>query len=114
MERISLQEYADKIVDPQYRQPLKTLAEAVAANGWEYVDHPICCGEAVSIRDFLGSPYFAECKKCGRFLVDISGPTFGNSWINLPDNNKIVLDIDERWIAGQQGQTAGTPRIVEG
>jgi hypothetical protein len=100
--KITLQEYADKVVAGEYRQPLKTVQEAVAAAGWEWADKPVCCGTQIEVRSFIGSAYMGECMACGRFIVDVSGPTFGNSWVNFPDSTKIELSVEQRWIAGQR------------
>lgn len=97
----TLQEYADDIVAPQYRQPLKTVEEACGAVGWQFVDKPICCGKPVEVTAFLGSAYFAECDQCGRFIRDVSGPQFGNATCYLPSADKISdIDSECRWIAG--------------
>jgi hypothetical protein len=112
---LTLQEYADQTVAEPYRQPLKTIHEALSVHGWDadpFPDDykPICCGSEVSIRSFLGDPYFVQCEACKKFLVDVTGPQFGNSWVNLPDGEKIDLetDIDHRWIVGQE-VTVGVP-----
>jgi hypothetical protein len=106
---MTLQEYADQSVAEQYRQPLKTIHEALSIHGWDANPFPedykpVCCGSEVSIRSFLGGPYFVQCESCKRFLVDVTGPSFGNSWISLPDGDKIDLetDVEHRWIAGQE------------
>jgi hypothetical protein len=108
--KISLQQFADELVAPEYRQPLKTLAEALAAVCWDEVDRPTCCGAEVEINSFLGAPYFAQCKTCRRFIVDVTGPQFGNSWVTLPDEKKIDgLDTESRWIAGWQAAAFDAP-----
>src|SRR5580698_4076681 len=82
---LTLQEYADSIVAEGYRQPLKTIHEALAVHGWD-VDpfpedyKPICCGHEVECRSFLGDAYMARCKTCGKFVLDVTGPSFGNSY----------------------------------
>jgi hypothetical protein len=109
--KISIQEFADSIVAPEYRQPVKTIDDCLDAHGWERVDFPECCGTPVEIRSFIGSAYFAQCDRCKKFIVDVTGPTFGNSWVNLPDHEKIDMDDDsKRWICGVE---TPTPRQEE-
>jgi len=100
--KISLQEYADGVVAPEYRQPLKTVEEACAANGWAFQERPVCCETAVTLRSFMGAAYFGQCSKCGKFIADVAGPSFGNSWVNLIDSTKVDMNTDRFWIAGQQ------------
>lgn len=104
---LTLQEYADATVAEQYRQPLKTIEEALSVHGWldgpmpdEF--RPVCCEEKTECKSFLGGAYLAVCKKCGNFVYDITAPTFGNSYVTFPDGEKIDLetDIEHRWIAG--------------
>ena len=105
---MTLQEYADASVVEKYRQPLKTIHEALAVHGWDVNPipddyKPTCCGAQVAIRSFLGSAYEASCGKCGRFIYDVTGPTFGNSSVSICDGTKVDLETDpERcWIAAQ-------------
>ena len=104
--KISLQDYADSIVDQEYRQPLKTLQEAMLENGWELVDKPTCCGEQINIRSMMGLPYFAQCAVCGKFISDISSPKFSEtgSAVSFIDQDKFADDTDwnRTWIAGKQ------------
>ena len=103
---LTLQEYADQILDESYKQPLKTIHEALAVHGWD-VDpfpedyKPTCCGDTVDIRRFLGGPYLVQCKKCKRFVLDVTGPEFGNSWVSFPDSQKVDMETDyeRRWVA---------------
>lgn len=104
---MTLAEYADAILPEQYKQPLKTISEALDVHGWkpdpfpeEY--KPVCCGQETTCSSFLGSCYSAMCKTCGRFVLDVTGPTFGNSWVSIPDTEKVDLETDyeHRWIAG--------------
>jgi hypothetical protein len=104
---LTLQEYADQIFGLPYRQPLKTIHEALAVHGWDASPFPEdykpkCCGSEVSVRSFLGSAYRAECKVCHKFILDVTGPTFGNSWASFPDPKKVDLetDVEHVWIAG--------------
>ena len=101
-DRISLQEFADRIVAAEYRQPLKTLAEALAVHGWLEVDRPTCCRQPVKITNMLGATYMVECERCSRFIVDVSGPSFEGSAVRFIDSEKIDIDTDYRWIAGRQ------------
>jgi hypothetical protein len=100
----SLQEYADVAVAPEYRQPLKTLEEALAVHGWPLVDKPPCCGAETEVRGFLGSTYVAECRTCGRFVADVSMPmpSERGSAMILLDPEKVDLDTERRWIAGRR------------
>lgn len=102
--RIDLQSYADKVLDPAYRQPLKSLEDALSALDWPNEDRPKCCGQDVSIRSFLGGAYFAQCECCKKFIADIAGPTFGNSWVNFLDGEKVDIDTPVRWICGTEPQ----------
>ena len=98
----TLQEMADDIVAPKYRQPLKTMDEALAGVGWEKVDRPKCCGEEVDVQAFLGAAYFAQCDACGKFIRDIAGPMFGDGHVSMPDGDKVDLGTDKTWICGTQ------------
>lgn len=104
--KISLQEYADSILAQEYRQPLKTLHEAMAENGWDEVDKPTCCEEQINIRSMMGLPYFAQCVVCGKFISDISSPKFSEtgSSVSFIDQDKFADDTDwnRTWIAGKQ------------
>jgi hypothetical protein len=101
---LTLQEYADTGLDPAYQQPLKTLPEAVAVQGWlidSMPDDLVCCGESVKSKWFLGNSYLAYCPHCLKFVYDVTGPSFGNSGVNVVDPDKVDLetDSDRRWIA---------------
>jgi hypothetical protein len=103
----TLQEYADESVAEPYRQPLKTIHEALAVHGWDIEPlpedyKPICCGVPVACRSFLGSAYVAECETCGRFIADVTAPSFGNSCVVLCDSEKVDVETERRWIAGQR------------
>jgi hypothetical protein len=105
---LTLQEYADQIFGLPYRQTLKTIHEALAVHGWDASPFPEnykpkCCGTEVSVGSFLGSTYRAECEICHRFILDVTGPTFGNSWASFPDPEKVDLeaDLEHVWIASQ-------------
>jgi hypothetical protein len=96
----TVQEMVDTIVAPLYRQPVKTLAEALDALGWEHVDKPTCCGSEVRIRSFLGDAYFVQCDVCKKFAVDVAGTSFGNGSVTLTDPKKVDLSTGRTWIAG--------------
>lgn len=105
---LTLQEYADQSVPEEFRQPLKTIHEALAEHGWDANPipddyHPACCGETVECSSFIGSTYLAHCNKCGRFVFDVTGPSFGNSYVAVVDSQRVDLetDMDHRWISGQ-------------
>lgn len=104
--KISLQAYADSILPQEYRQPLKTLHEAMVENGWEAGDNPTCCEDQISIQSMMGFPYFAQCAICGKFISDISSPKFSEtgSSVSFIDQDKFADDTDwcRAWIAGKQ------------
>ena len=100
--KISAQEYADQVVAAEFQQPLKTLAECLDRNGWEHVDRPECCGSPIEIRAMFGSAYFVQCKTCGKFAADVTGPSFGNASVCFIDPEKVDVDTDKLWIAGVQ------------
>jgi hypothetical protein len=101
-ERISLQQLADEIVDPEYRRTLLKSEDALRALEWTVEDFPSCCGEKVRIQSFIGSAYYAECERCHKFMWDVSGPRFGNSFVTIPDNEKVDCKTEVRWLVGQQ------------
>lgn len=102
----TLQEWADAIVAPAYRQPLKTVREAVTANGWEFADKPICCGAPITTRSMFGDAHFGQCEACGLFIVDVTGPQFSESGssVSFIDTDKFPADTDwtRTWIAGKE------------
>lgn len=98
--RKSLQEFADEIVAPQYRQPLQTAQDVVIINGWQDVESPVCCGEIVTVESMLGSPYHAECRFCGKFARAVDGPNFTGGAVQFLDPDKVDLDTEHRWIVG--------------
>lgn len=111
---LTLQEYADKVVAEEYRQPLKTIHEALAVHGWDADPFPEnykpkCCGSEVTVRSFIGDPYSAECERCGKFIVDVTSPSFGNSWVSVPDSKQVDLetDFEHRWIAAAHSPAGG-------
>jgi hypothetical protein len=100
--------FADARVAPEYRQPLKTIDEALAANGWPVEDRPSCCGQPVSIQGFLGCADLAECETCGKFVARANAPQFGNSWVDLPTIEE--PKSGRVWIAGTRAKaTAQEP-----
>lgn len=108
----TLQEYADASVQERYRQPLKTIEEALAVHGWgveplpdDYL--PICCGSRVECRSFIGCTYQAQCKTCGKFVADVTGPSFGSSSVNFVDSKKVDVETEKRWIAGIESRAEG-------
>jgi hypothetical protein len=106
VEMLTLQEYADAVLDEAYKQPLKTLNEALAVHGW-LVDplpddcKPVCCGEPVECRSFLGGAYLAHCLHCRKFVYDVTGPSFQQSSVSFVDSDRVDLEADpeHRWIA---------------
>jgi hypothetical protein len=101
--KITIAEYAAKILAPQYQMPLMTIQEACEKVGWEFVDKPACCGVPVELRSFLGDVYSGHCKACGRFVQDIVGPQFtGAGSVRFIDADKVDTEADyaHRWIAG--------------
>lgn len=110
--KISLQEYADKTLDAQWHMPLMTVEEACTKIGWTFENSPKCCGFPVEISSFIGSAYQAVCLECGRFIRDITGPSFGNAWVNLVDPEKVDLETDfqRRWVSGIKPELTDLPR----
>lgn len=98
----TLQEFTDAVVLPEMKQPLKTVEDACAAVGWEFEEFPVCCGKRVDVANLIGA-YHAECKICGRFIHDMTGPSFPTSgsvqmfqWEQFPENT----DWSRTWISG--------------
>lgn len=100
MNKITAQEFADQKFPPEFRQPLKTVTDAMAVHGWPNVDRPECCGEPIEIRSFIGCPYLGYCNHCRKFVASVDAPNWGNSWVQTIDSNKVDLDTDKLWIAG--------------
>jgi len=102
--KISIREYAEKVLPIEWRMPLMTVQEACSRVGWEFDDKPNCCGAPVHIDSFFGDAYQAYCETCGRFIHDVLAPSFGNSWVNVIDTEKIDVETgyERRWIAGQK------------
>lgn len=102
VQKATLQSYADDVLADAYRQPLKTVDEALAEVGWPIEDQPSCCGDPVETRAFLGGAYHAECGKCGRFIHDMTGPSFSENGGScfLIDGEKVDVLTEHRWIGG--------------
>lgn len=102
--RKTVQELADARLAPEYRQPVKTLDDAMDAVGWSLdVDPPTCCGRPVTVSTFIGDAYQAVCETCKRFVFDVTGPEFSNerACVLLPSSDEYDLDTDARWVSGQ-------------
>ena len=99
-EKITLQKFANSILSPEWQMPLMTAQDACLKVGWKFQDRPECCGIPVEICGFIGCAYECHCKTCRRFIFDVTGPEFGNSWVNIPDSDKVDMETEERWIAG--------------
>ena len=108
-DKISLQAFADSVLAAEYRQPLKSLRGALYAHGWHH-GFPDCCGQRVESQSMFGDAYYAECKCCGRFIADISGPHFSGGAVSFLDSDKVDLDTQVRWIVGR----SPTPSRAEG
>lgn len=103
----TLQDFADKIVDPKYAQPLKTLSEALDGVGWPHgVEFPICCGKRVEVESLIGDAHYAGCNHCGRFIADISGPKFSGGAVRFVERDKFPEDTDwdRVWIHGVRSE----------
>lgn len=104
--KISLQEYADSILPQEYRQPLKTLQEAVTENGWGPVENPTCCENQINIHSIIGFAFFAQCSVCGKFIADVAGPIFSETELSVRviDQNQFGSNADwaRTWIAGTE------------
>lgn len=102
----TLQEFADQIVAQQYRQPLKTVREACDSVGWQFEDKPKCCGVEVTMWSMFGDAYLAQCDTCGKFIVDVTGPSFSQSGSSVQFIDKDAFPDDTEWsrcwIAGQE------------
>ena len=100
--KVSIAEYAAKVLPPEFQMPLMSIEGACAKVGWEFEDRPKCCGSEVTVADFIGEAYQALCNTCGRFVFSVTAPRFGNSWVNVLDSEKVDLETDYeiRWIAG--------------
>jgi hypothetical protein len=100
MTKITLQQYADEALSPEYRQPLKTADDVADHHGWGDPASPQCCGAKVGIRTIIGDPYYAECGVCHKFAATADGPSFGNASVRFIDTDKVDIDTDRRWIVG--------------
>ena len=102
----TLQEFADLIVEERYRQPLKTLAEALAVHGWPHIRRPRCCGQELEIRGIVGRAYLVHCDTCGRFAASIDGPKISPAGTSMQfldrDHFPENTDWDRTWIAGRR------------
>ncbi len=99
-DRLSLQAFADHVLSDDYRQPLRTLPDALYAHGWHH-GLPDCCGQSVEIQSMFGDAYYAGCKCCGRFIADIAGPSFTGGAVQFLDPDRVDLDTKLRWIVGR-------------
>lgn len=101
----TIQEWADAVVAAEYRQPLKTAEEACAAIGWEFANHPVCCGKEAVRAPWIMGTYHVECETCGKFIRDITGPQFissGAARVFSSDGFPKDTDWSRTWIAGQR------------
>ena len=105
---MTLQEYANRRIDPRHSPKLMTVVSAMTNHGWKLTasGKPICrCGAETEVHSFIGSPYLAECHQCGRFIADVTGPEFSNGggcvWI--ADADKFSdFDSERCWISGRR------------
>ena len=93
----SLQEWFDANAASEFKGTLLTVEEACEKIGWPFQNKPECCGVPVEIRSLLGDAYHAECKKCGKWIHDVT-VQFGNSWVSFPPDT-VERDTQKRWIA---------------
>lgn len=101
----TLQDFANDVLAPEFVQPLMTVRQACWANGWAFAERPECCGVECEHKGFIGGSYHVECKTCGKFVADVTGPDFsGTGSVRLIDHDKFPPDTDwERcWIAGKR------------
>lgn len=98
----TLQEFADEVLAPEFRQELKSSEEVVELQGWGSPAEPICCGKPVPTKSFLGCPYHAECETCGKFAHAMDGPSFSESGSSCTflDGEKVELATNGVWIIG--------------
>jgi len=94
---MTLQEWFDVTAAPEFKTTLLTIQEACDVLGWRFQDKPICCGEEIEIHSLLGDAYHGQCKKCGKWLHDIT-VQLGNSWVGFPPDS-VDSNTLKRWIA---------------
>lgn len=99
-EKISLQEYSDRVCAAEYRQPLMSLSAACARHGWEQCRNPTCCGKPLELEGLIGMSY-AACNTCGKFIADMSAPQMRNGYAQCVDHDKVDTRTPVRWIAGR-------------
>ena len=103
MAKLTLQEYVDMQVKPEYRQKLKTVREAVLEVGWVWEEYPSCCGKKVEIENWLGVTDKAWCEVCGRTVASVLGPCWSakGNCVKILDSEKVdvVEGVTEHWLA---------------
>ena len=80
--------------------------------GWEHVDKPLCCGQPVETRAFIGGCYQAKCDICNTFIYDVTAPQFGNGSVRCFNSDAFPEDTDweRRWVCGKPvKRLAGAP-----
>lgn len=102
---ISLQQFADETLAPEYRQSLKGPKALIDEMGWGDVDAPMCCGERLRVTSWIGVPYKSECQKCGALAVAVDGPMFENSTCRFLDPEKVDMSTENRWAIIRKKQT---------
>jgi len=92
---MTLQEWFNEMAAPEYKAELLSAEEICAKFAW-LIDRPVCCGQLVEVRNFIGASYHAECKICGKWMHDVS-VQFGNAWVQfLPEH--VDDNTPKRWI----------------
>lgn len=77
--------------------------DATAAVGWTREDRDpdtvffYCCGTRVKVYDLLGSPYYAECEKCGEAIADVLGPAFEGAGVRMVDPDRVDCEDPVSW-----------------
>jgi hypothetical protein len=94
-DKISLQEFADDILDPEDRQQLKTPQEVADANGWTTEAETMCCGARVLVSSILDFAYYVRCATCGKFASTVAG-----EYTPFLDGERIDLNTESRWYTG--------------
>ena len=60
--------------------------------------YPWCCGQKAEVHSLIGSPYGVRCEKCGKAIADLFGPSFGNSWVQTCDSDKVDTEDPVCWV----------------
>ena len=95
-----LSELMELRVAPEFRGELIDFEEALKQNGWSEGESSTCCGQKLKIDNFIGSTVYAECEKCKKWMLDITGPDYSNGAVMLVDHAKYDTSDPKRFIVG--------------